>query len=773
MPFAPRSILLLAFNLPLAIILPFGSVGCATTPKTKPVSGVVGDASPVRSDEEYASARADYEAMTPTDGNRVATQKALLGYLLREVRVALERKRPEDAETPFKQSLSLLAAEDLKNPKALASTALFDTAHAYEVAFRNRGAHEQVLTALSAQIALKPNDAENKKRFDEVVGWLETATGDDEGPAGGVRVIDDLEAIAKILSSPFVVDQLLRRYQVAKSDSARHGGGRSSLRELTELMKREQRSSAYEIARLLLRIGDAARAAEIISAMRTAGKLRGDETELATLLDKVNARDAQASDWVGLAMYVVKQGRERGSDDRDVSLRVCREGERRFEKAVAPRLCTGQLALSMEQLVIAMKSFEAVRRIDPSSRDAWEALARIYQARLFQVVTEENLDVSKLPAELARVEAFHAEAATRFAQQPLQPGLAGAIFEVGRGYYNAGRITEAEKYLTRSIELDPSLPALELAATVRQKRGDPQRAAVLLERAINLGRGPKEEQLYRRAKLRRLQGDAIEAAGDTAVAEQTRRGAVEDWDVLIDLGLQKEFAAEALLERGKVLYQLGARSESLTSLNRAIDALPDRGSTYADIIAFLIPRGELAEALDAYHRALGRTEVTDYLKVYCSLWIVDLARRSGQPEDPLALAYLRAADGGKWFHDLARWATGRQTEAELIARANTPGRRAESSFYRAMKALREAKGDEAKALWKDVVSTDMMAFFEYDMASMYLHDGAPSHPRLSGDGAPKGKGPEAIDPRRGRPRGNEPAKPQRPSRTEPTPDGSI
>ena len=114
------------------------------------------------------------------------------------------------------------------------------------------------------------------------------------------------------------------------------------------------------------------------------------------------------------------------------------------------------------------------------------------------------------------------------------------------------------------------------------------------------------------------------------------------------------------------------------------------------MIAFLVPRGELEEALDAYHRALGRNEVTDYLKVYCSLWIVDLARRAGQPDDPLATAFLQSTDGGKWYDDLARWATGRETEQQLLARADTPAQKAEASFYRAMRAVEAGDDDDAK-----------------------------------------------------------------------------
>jgi len=171
-----------------------------------------------------------------------------------------------------------------------------------------------------------------------------------------------------------------------------------------------------------------------------------------------------------------------------------------------------------------------------------------------------------------------------------------------------------------------------------------------------------------------------------------------------------------------------------------------------------VPRGELSEALDAYHRALGRSEVTDYLKVYCSLWIIDLAQRAGQPEDPLALAYLRAADGGKWFDDLARWSTGRQTEAELIKHADTPGKRAEASFYRGLKAQLAGHPDEAKALWKEVLATDMMGFFEFDMAGQYIKEGPPTRPRVPPK--PSVKGPDAERPK------------PKPS-ADPPPDGSI
>jgi tetratricopeptide (TPR) repeat protein len=703
---------------------------------TKPAAQARGSAPPVRSEEEYTAARSDYDALLPGEPNRIARRDALLDYLVHDVTTALERDRADDAEGPFKQALTLYAPVELRDGTAGRDPAdgkLVAAARAFEKTFRKRGAHEQVLAALAAQLALVPKETGPKQRWGEVVVWLEGAVADDEMPDGNARMLEDLEAIARVFPSPFIVEELARRYhEPAALPTAAREGGKPSLRALRELVSQDPHGArAYELARLYLRVSDLAKATRELDALRGATKLRTDEGELAQVLDKAAARDATALDWVNVAKAVIGEAHEHNSDDRDVALQTCRDAEARFPKAIEPGVCTGQLARSMEALGIAQRAFEAVRALDPTRRETWEELALLYQARLFQMVTQEDLDVSGLPAALAQVEQFHADAAKRFPSQPLKVGLSGAVFEVGRGYYNAGRIAEAEKYLQRSIDLEPSEGALELLAQIRLKRGDPQRSAVLLERAINIGQGPKEEQLYHRARLRRLLGDAVEASGEAAAATQTRRGALEDWDVLLDLGLQKEYAAEALLEKGKVLYQLGERDEALRSFARSIDALPDRGSSYADVIAFLIPRGELADALDAYHRALGRTEVTDYLKVYCSLWITDLAHRAGQPEDELALAYLRGADGSKWFDDLARWATGRETESELISHADTPAKRAESAFYRSLKALRDGHLDQAKALWKDVMATDMMAFFEYDMATLYLHEGgAPSTPRI-------------------------------------------
>jgi tetratricopeptide (TPR) repeat protein len=273
---------------------------------------------------------------------------------------------------------------------------------------------------------------------------------------------------------------------------------------------------------------------------------------------------------------------------------------------------------------------------------------------------------------------------------------------------------------------------------IRLKKGDAKEAVALFERGMTLPKSDKAEEIFWRAKLRRDLGDAYELLGDKSSAESARKSALADWDALANLGLTSDGKAESGIERAKLYYQLGDRDQSLANFEAAIDAAPDRGGTYADVIAFLVPRGELDEALDAYHRALGRNEVTEYLKVYCSLWIVDLAKRAKQPADPLASSFLQSTDGGKWYDDLARWATGRETEQQMLARVDTPAKKAEAAYYRAMRAIEAGDDATAKKLWKEVVDTDMMAFFEFDMAQMFLRAGAaPAHPLLKSKGTYK------------------------------------
>src|SRR4029078_2885149 len=145
-------------------------------------------------------------------------------------------------------------------------------------------------------------------------------------------------------------------------------------------------------------------------------------------------------------------------------------------------------------------------------------------------------------------------------------------------------------------------------------------------------------------------------------------------------------------------------------------------------------------ALGIYHRALSRPgrAVSEYVKVYTSLWVLDLSRRTSKMSDQKAEAYLRTLErrhgdlrprrGAGWYHLLARYAVGQLSYEQMLGGGDTNGKRAEIYFYEGMRRLGDGKSDDAHQLWQKVIETRMFSFFEFDMASRYLRVGAPTPP---------------------------------------------
>jgi tetratricopeptide (TPR) repeat protein len=199
-------------------------------------------------------------------------------------------------------------------------------------------------------------------------------------------------------------------------------------------------------------------------------------------------------------------------------------------------------------------------------------------------------------------------------------------------------------------------------------------------------------------------------------------------------------AAEAEVEVGRLLYLLGRHAEGLQAFDEALETDGDRDQTYIDAVSFLVQHGEADAAVSIYRRALTRPSrsVSEYVRVYTSLWIHDLTRRTNKTPDPVADAYLRTLDerhgelrprrGAAWTRLLARFETGKITYEQALRAADTVGKRAEIYFYEAMRQLGDGKADDAQAFWKKVIETRMFSFFEFEMASRYLRLGAPTSP---------------------------------------------
>jgi tetratricopeptide (TPR) repeat protein len=403
-----------------------------------------------------------------------------------------------------------------------------------------------------------------------------------------------------------------------------------------------------------------------------------------------------------------------------VALRICQLAKRRAPDRPEVYWCVGRIAALLDRPTLGIVNLEHAVRLVPESRRYAEALAQLYQRRLFNLIGDEKLDEAQ--RELRRIERFYQRSKAHF-KEPLQPPLSGVHYAIGQGMYNAGKIAHAKTAFERSVAMRPSPDALLQLAAIQIKHNNPAAAEKHLAKAGEASTRTAVARAYVQGRVEELRGRALELAGKLAESRSAHRRAVTAWKALQAMRLDSELEADAYIHEARSQFALGERAKGMDTLDRAIDVTPDRKETYADVIALLTTYGHLPEALDAYHRALGRREVSEYLKSYCSFWIIGLARRAGLPPDPLAMNHLANLKGTAWYTELSKLIRGKATYEGLLAKAKGPSNLAELYYYQADLLLAQGKHAPARQLWQKVVSTEMMAFYEYDMAAFNLRHG--------------------------------------------------
>ncbi|MCC6749710.1 MAG: hypothetical protein IT371_18735 [Deltaproteobacteria bacterium] len=666
---------------------------------------------PAVSDETYPHFRQLYESLPSTAAERSPFRRVLLAHLEQQAVLLAREDQPGEVAKTFSEALTLFDAAEIH--RGVPHDGGLDRMAQHVVRlFSPQGDEAQVIPALCVRISLRPRDKRLKEELEEIVQWVEQTVQLTYGRGfRGARMVRVMEDTAKVWPSAFVLETLRRLY-LLRSDALSRAApmdrvfSRAMDHPLAALLY-----TGYSMARAYLRVD---RAYEALQRVREIGGEVPHDGQLRRLLERAVSPLASVDDQLRLATYFEER-------DRDVALRVCRAAAERYVDD--PRLhgCTGRLAAAEDKVPLAVRSFETALALRPRDRSTAEALAQLYQRQLFSAIEGERL--GEATREVERIEAFYRATEKRLGGAPLKPSLGRAYYAIGHGHYNAGQIPAAEAAFRKSLRAEPSPEAHVQLATIRVKAGDGPGAGRALDEAARIPMATPQERLYWQARLEGLRGAAAEVADDKAASLAAHRRSVEAWDQWLQLGLRPEARAEALVARARSLMATGQRALALDSLDEAVDAEPSRKETYADVVAILATHGHLPEALDAYYRALGRKEVTEYLKTYCTFWVIGLARRAGREPDPLALQFLRGLRTKAWYGRLAKLVLGSARFVDLEKHARTVGERAELYFYRADQLLGDGKQAEAEALWRKVLATSMMAFFEYDMAAHNLRHG--------------------------------------------------
>jgi tetratricopeptide (TPR) repeat protein len=732
-------------------------------------------------EDDFMEARLVFQALPPNAPERASLRSKLLHYLLDPV-LALNhtalRREVRDLESDdvydvifesFREALALYDPAELwsappRIPEA-EQRLLRPAAELVVSVFSPRGGAEQVALALAALSTMAPDVRDWRDRLDQVVRWTEEANAlGDRGPRKSSSAIDVLEGALGDWPAPAVILRLdglyLERQRRVVTGLRRPGSGESARRALGELLL----AHGDEIQRAVVSMGGVYLRAGLIgeAARRTAtlAGQTGDDPELRVLLVAAAKPDAAAADYLALARRFLPRidflgGTASEAPDPIIALRVLEAGIARRPNDAELLVLSSHVARLLSSYFLAIRRLEEAQLVLERTPTAGDLAGRVSAEliELYFLRLRLRLDPERDTPAYAEADALKqrfAETRQRFKSTDMKIKPADIDFELARSYVNTGQIDRAEPLFLRAREQgEPTAEVTVELANLALKRGDPRRASQIAREGVDALRAAQNAardtigSVEGRARLERLLGDCTDAAGDHSGAEAAWRSALIGWERLMIEHLRRKNlgeTAEAAVEVGRLLYLLGRHGEGLQKFDEAIEADGDRDQTYIDVIAFLVQHGETDAALGVYHRALSRPgrAVSEYVKVYTSLWVLDLSRRTSKLSDPKAEAFLRTLDrrhgdlrprrGAAWYRLLARYAVGQLSYEKMLAAADTTGKRAEIYFYEGMRRLADGKSDDAHQLWQKVIDTRMFSFFEFDMASRYLRVGAPTAP---------------------------------------------
>jgi len=560
-----------------------------------------------------------------------------------------------------------------------------------------------------------PERARHLAELDEVLGFADELAMAENGPnATRAQPIALLEPTALALPLRWLVDRYVA-LQVARQRAVgslidQQGASMPIVRAHRDLL-----STARRIADVLARAG---RAGEIHRELARLTGTYGVDREL-TIRAAVVADQPTAEAYARLASALQT---DEAAPDAAAALAICLSGLARFPRDPDLLSAAGGDARSLGRIDQAIALYEqALHATGEIDAAVALRLGKLYAERIQRLASGGRPSAANAAWHAALQ--FTAKVASAHPHEVWQQAAAIAESALGRGLASQGMLDDAKHALAGSLERAPSIDAYETLVTIDVQTDRYTDAQHWAKQAIALLGDRTTGDRYRRAKLERLTGDSLHRAGKERPAAERYLESLRTWALLGDSkDLPRSIAAERELDMGRTMWSLGDPGKAAELAMQALDHDPDSEQLATNAVAFLIEAGRYRDALDAYHRSLGEPTISEYHKVYMSLWIVGEAARTGESRDRLASDYLASRRGDVWYEKLAQLAAGKLGFAEVRPLATTGPRRAELAFYGATLGFDPAAATPAgrHKLLADVVAAHLVLDAEYDLARMYL-----------------------------------------------------
>jgi hypothetical protein len=339
---------------------------------------------------------------------------------------------------------------------------------------------------------------------------------------------------------------------------------------------------------------------------------------------------------------------------------------------------------------------------------------------VMRAVSEEE-DVAGLAAARATF-----DNAARLMELASAPGMRGKIrpsparlrFAMAATEIRHGELERARPLLLKSTQEEPSSDTYLLLVAIERQRGKLTDALGWADKAVESARTAADLLTEADAQLTRF--EIFREQRNAAEASRALEAALTR--ILLAQKQGRTGAMQARSERllARVLEHYGDQRAVRRATQRSFEAAGSDPRILSATVMDAARRGltlsDLTVARTAVERAVSAGMSGDDL-VYPALWLQLLEKKlrvpsSGAVED----AYSGIDDKSGWPARLRAWATGKLTDAELLAAAKDRSQRTEAIFYAAMARHAQGSPDDAKAGFEQVVKSEAIDLVEVSIA---------------------------------------------------------
>jgi tetratricopeptide (TPR) repeat protein len=708
----------LAGALALALLAGSPLAGCASHAKPAAHAGAQLSVPEVLDAFSAVGVERGYRGLNPSDPQRAEVRGRLVRYLLEEAERAHAADEYDAAVEKLARVSSLYLPSELETGLAPETLSL---AKYLRRQGEPRGDEARVLSALWIEKKLEPGNPEPKQQYDMLRRWSDEARqnlgGVGEHLSGLIQVMSEH---ARLTPAPEVIDTLANIYAERRQELVKAlGSDGESPPAPGELSFQDYREATMALSRAPLDIAGVYLVHDdftsALARLRQLDTVTGLEPRIRTVVEIVADQKPEAPD----ALLALSRAYVEASEH-DVARALCIYGVRTFPADARFPQCLGRIAAGDDDYAEATTDYTEAIALAPEERElydeALEVLANLMRGEMF------DSDPSETRALAEQARAILTERMQRWPDVAPPVAVEELELAVGLAEMSAGNVEQARVHFQASLDKRETTRALIQLGQLYSRLGDYEQATKYLRRALDRTTQRDADETRLKAQILEQVGDVERARGQGVAARRVYSEALGLWDGALrpsDEAPQKAFSQ---IRRGVLLTRLDRAKDAADAFELAMQAAPDNRETYAQILSFLVvspPQPDLADAI--LSRAQRQLSLDPEWKTYFSLWVKAIAGRARvAPSGDVERLLSRLSRSDAWWGHLAQFGLGGIDYERLTGLAKSRGERTEADFYEGVR--RAGVGDlaGARTLFKAVVDSQMVGFYEFQMAQELL-----------------------------------------------------